>query len=108
MAILRRRSGKVRQRVPVRIAVAVMPAGIGELNRAGGVGLPPCSFAVSGREDGPRRVLNLSFLLNQNGPSSAGSLPLTDRFYNVTSLLHPISGPPGDISRFWSKCTSFL
>lgn len=56
MAILRRRSGKIRKLVLVRIAVAVMPAGIEKLNRAGGVGLLPCSFASSGRgERSPAR-----------------------------------------------------
>ena len=56
----------------------------------------------------PRRVLNLSFLLNQNGPSSAGSLPLTDRLYNVTSLLHLFFRALGRSPALAEKCTNFF
>ena len=79
MAILRRRSGKVRKLVPVRIAVAVMPAGIGELNRARGQSLPPCSFAVSGCGESSGTVSAFLFCPTEAVRTVPGRAALADR-----------------------------
>lgn len=76
---------------------------------AGGFGLPPLLFAMSGCEESSRHGLNSLLLPNpKRSGLCRGGLSATDRFCNVTSLLHFFSQALGTVPGFGGEMYKFF